>query len=229
MGWRILLPGDAATQAREYEVVGVVRNARQTSFPDEPGPVAYFSLPQGYYRPGNAFLLKVAGDPALAVRRMEDELRAVDSRIAIVNILPYAEVVDGFLYPRRMNAELFSVIAFLGLILVGAGVFGVMSLMVAGQRREIGIRLAIGADGFDIVRMVVSRVAVTVLTGLALGLGGAFLTRRMVEALLWGVQPTDPLSLGAGVVVLLASVAAAVALPIHRALTVDPAGSLQAE
>ena len=229
VGWRILLPGDAATEAREYEVVGVVRNARQTSFPDEPGPVAYFSLPQGYYRPGNAFLLKVAGDPALAVRRMEDELRAVDSRIAIVNILPYAEVVDGFLYPRRMNAELFSVIAFLGLILVGAGVFGVMSLMVAGQRREIGIRLAIGADRLDIVRMVMSRVAVTVLTGLALGLGGAYLARRMVEALLWGVQPTDPLSLGAGVVFLLTSVAAAVALPIHRALTVDPAGSLQAE
>jgi ABC-type antimicrobial peptide transport system permease subunit len=206
-----------------------VRNARQTVFPDEPGPVAYFSLPQGYYRPGNAFLLKVTGDPALAVRRMEEELRAVDTRIAIVNILPYSEVVEGFLYSRRMNAELFSVIAVLALVLVGAGVFGVMSLLVAGRRREIGIRLAIGAKGLDIVRMVISRVAATFLLGLALGAGGAFLARRMVEALLWGVQPTDPLSLGLGMAVLAGAVALAAALPLFRALKVDPAGSLQAE
>ena len=229
VGWAISLPGDAATEAREYEVVGVVRNARQTSFPDEPGPVAYFSLPQGYYRPGNAFLLKVTGDPALAVRRMEEELRAVDSRIAIVNILPYSEVVEGFLYSRRMNAELFSVIAVLALILVGAGVFGVMSLLVAGRRREIGIRLAIGARRPDIVRTVMSRVTSTVLLGLVFGAGGAIMARRMVEALLWGVQPTDPLSLGLGMAVLCAAVALAAYLPLRRAMRVDPAVSLQSE
>jgi predicted permease len=229
VGWALSLPGDAAMEGREYEVVGVVRNAHQTSFPDEPGPVAYFSLPQGYYRPGNAFLLKVTGDPSLAARRMEEELRAVDPRIAIVNILPYSEVLEGFLYSRRMNAELFSVIAALALILVGAGIFGVMSLLVAGQRREIGIRLAIGAKGRDIARMVMTRVAGTVLLGIALGAGGAFLARRMVEALLWGVHPTDPLSLSLGVAVLIGAVALAAALPLRRALTVDPAGSLQAE
>lgn len=229
VGWALSLPGEDGSGAREYEVVGVVRNARQTRFPDEPGPVAYFSLPQGYYRPGNAFLLKVSGDPALAVRRMEEELRSVDSRIAIVNILPYSEVLEGFLYARRMNAELFSVIAVLALILVGAGVFGVMSLLVAGRRREIGIRLAIGAKSLDIVRTVMSRVAVTVLLGLALGAGAAIMARRMVEALLWGVQPTDPLSLGLGMVALCATMAMAVALPLHRALRVNPAASLQAE
>ncbi|MGW8265383.1 MAG: ADOP family duplicated permease, partial [Longimicrobiales bacterium] len=229
LGWGLTLPGDAGAETREYEIVGVVRNARQTRFPDEPGPVAYFSLPQGYYRPGNAFLVKVTGDPALAVRRMEEELRAVDSRIAIVNILPYAEVVEGFLYSRRMNAELFSAIAVLALILVGAGVFGVMSLLVAGRRREIGIRLAIGAKRLDIARTVMSRVAVTVLLGMALGAGSAALARRMVEALLWGVQPTDPLSLGLGLAVLCATVALAAALPLHRAWRVDPAASLRAE
>jgi ABC-type antimicrobial peptide transport system permease subunit len=153
----------------------------------------------------------------------------VDPRIAIVNILPYSEVLEGFLYSRRMNAELFSVIAALALVLVGAGIFGVMSLLVAGQRREIGIRLAIGAKGRDIARMVMTRVAGTVLLGIALGAGGAFLARRMVEALLWGVQPTDPLSLSLGVAVLIGAVALAAALPLRRALTVDPAGSLQAE
>jgi len=210
-------------------VVGVVRNARQTSFLEEPEPVAYFSLPQGPYAPGNAFLLSVAGDPAAAVSKMEEELHAVDPRLAIVNILPYSAVLGGFLYTQRMNAELFSVIAVLGLILTAAGIFGVVSLAVEQRRKEIGIRLAIGADRPAITSLVMGRVSVAVALGLSAGLVGVLVATRLVEALLWGVAPTDPVAIGVGVSVLLVAVALAVTLPIHRALTVDPAESLRIE
>jgi ABC-type antimicrobial peptide transport system permease subunit len=153
----------------------------------------------------------------------------VDPRIAIVNILPYSEVVDGFLYTQRMNAELFTLIAALGLILAAAGVFGVVSLAVAQRRREIGIRMAIGAHGADVVRVAVSRIGSALLLGLVVGLTGALLSTRLVGSLLWGVAPTDPLALIAGLCVLLAAVAVAVSLPLRRAFRIDPVASLRVE
>ncbi len=229
LGRQVWWPGDGDSEDRGYEVVGVVRDARQTTLLTDPGPVAYFSLPQHYYAPGNAFLLKVVGDPKSFVRRMEDELHAVDSRIAIVNILPYSEVVGGFLYTQRMNAELFSIIAVLGLILSASGVFGVTSLSVARMKKEIGIRLAIGAGRGAITRLVVSRVSVAVGLGLVAGLAASFMGSRLVESLLWGISPTDPLALSLGIGILLASVALAVSMPLRRAASVDPVETLQAE
>ncbi|MFC1575843.1 ADOP family duplicated permease [Gemmatimonadota bacterium] len=229
VGRRLLWPAENDTPPRSFEVIGVVKNARQTTYLDDPEPVAYFSFPQHYFPPGNAFLLKVAGNPAAAVQRMEEELQAVDPRIAIVNILPYSEVVGGFLYTQRMNAELFGIIAALGLILSAAGIFGVVSLAVARRRKEIGIRLALGAQGGDITRLVVRRVTVSLGVGLLVGSIGALLATRLVESLLWGVEPTDPVSLGVGMGVLLAAVVLAVGVPVGRALRVDPVGSLRAE
>jgi putative ABC transport system permease protein len=229
VGQTLWWPAEGDRPARGFEVVGVVRNARQTSFLSEPEPVAYLSLMQQYSAPGNAFMVKVVGDPEAAVDRIERELRAVDPRIAIVNILPYRQVVSGFLYSQRMNAELFGVIACLGLILAGAGVFGVVALAVTRRRREFGIRIAIGAARRDIVRAVLSTVLGPLTVGLLLGLAGAFLSTRLVADLLWGVAPSDPLALLAGGSVLVASLLIALAVPLGRALRVDPVASMRAE
>jgi hypothetical protein len=229
VGLSLWWPSDGDSPDRRFEVVGVVKNARQTTFLEEPEPVAYFSFPQHYYPPGNAFLLKVAGNPPLAVQRMEEELHIVDPRIAIVNILPYSEVVGGFLYTQRMNAELFTIIAVLGLILSAAGVFGVVSLAVARRRKEIGIRLAIGADPRAVAGLVLFRVSPSLILGVVAGLGGAFLATRLVGSLLWGVSPTDLTALVLGVVVLLGAVALAISIPVRRAIKIDPVGSLRAE
>jgi putative ABC transport system permease protein len=163
------------------------------------------------------------------VDRIEQELRRVDSRIAIVNILPYADVVRGFLYTQRMNAELFGVIALLGLILSAAGIFGVVALAVARRRREIGIRVAMGADRRSTVRLVLTTVFGPLTVGLLLGLAGALVATRLVEGLLWGVTPTDPVALISGAAVLLLSVGLALYVPVARALRVDPVASLRAE
>jgi predicted permease len=229
VGRTLWWPGDDGEPDRGFDVVGVVRDARQTTLLDEPEPVAYFSLPQHYSAPGNAFLVKVVDDPSAAVDRMEQELRQVDTRIAIVNILPYAEVVRGFLYTQRMNAELFGIIAALGLILSAAGIFGVVALAVTRRRREIGIRVAMGADRSSTVRLVLSTISGPLAAGALLGLVGASAATRVVGGLLWGVTPTDPLAIVTGAVVLLLSVALALAIPVTRALRVDPVASLRAE
>jgi predicted permease len=229
LGRTLWWPGDGDTPDQGFEVVGVVRDARQVILLDEPGPVVYFSLRQLYSRPGNALLLKVQGDPAAAVDLLERELHAVDTRLAIVNILPYREVVRGSLYTQRMNAELFTVIALLGLLLATTGVFAVVSLAVAGRRRELGIRLAVGAGGMAIAKSVLGPVGRSVLLGLVVGLAGAFGATRLVGSLLWGVAPADPLALGVGVGVLLAAVVLSVGVPLRRALRTDPIASLRTE
>ena len=229
VGHSLVWPGTDEEPARSFEVVGVVHDASQVTLLDAPGPVAYFALPQLYSRPGNAVLLRVRGDPSVAVDAMERELRAVDTRLAIVNILTYRDVVRGALYTQRMNAELFTVIAALGLLLSAGGVFAVLALAIAGRRREIGIRVAVGADRISIAKSVLGPVGGSVLVGLAVGLAGAFGATRVVGSLLWGVAPTDPMALGVGVGVLLIAVALAVGVPLRGALEIDPVIFLRAE
>lgn len=229
IGVRVWLTGTAGEPDRDFRVVGVVRDAHLTTLLDQPEPAVYFSLPQIYSRPGNAFLLSVYDRPAATVERIEEAIHAVDPRIAIVNILPYSDVVLGFLYVQRMNAELFSVIAFLGLVLAAAGVFAVVALAVARRQREIGIRMAIGANRSSILGLIAQSIATPVGLGIAVGLVGALLASRIVESLIWGVGPTDPASLATGVAVLLLSVVFAVAPPMVRATHVDPVSSLRAE
>jgi putative ABC transport system permease protein len=227
---RVLVdPSEGDEPQRTFEVVGVVRDASQETLLDAPGPVAYFALPQQYSRPGNALLLKVRGDPLSAVAMMERELRTVDSRLAIVNILPYREVVRGALYSQRMNAELFTAIAALGLLFSAAGVFAVLALAVAARRREIGIRMAVGADAASIVRAVLGPIGRSIVLGLGVGIAGAMATTRLVEGLLWGVESADPLALGLGLGVLLIAIGSAIYKPLRGALALDPVTSLRVE
>jgi len=214
---------------RSFEIVGVARDTRQVTLLDPPDPVAYFSLQQLYSRPGNALLLSVRDDPAVAVERMERELHDVDTRLAILNILTYRDVVGGAVYSQRMNAELFTVIAIFGLLLAAAGVFAVVALTVADRRRDIGIRMAIGGPVASIVGSVAGPIGGSVALGLFVGLLGALGATRLVGALLWGVAPIDPLALGLGAGVLTIVVGLALALPLSRALDVDPVSSLRTE
>lgn len=229
IGRTLWWPGEDGRPDQGFVVVGVVRDARQETLLDEPGPVAYFSLPQSYSRPGNALLLKVRGNPAASVRLLERELRELDTRLAIVNILPYRDVVRGFLYTQWMNAELFTVIAALGLLLATTGVYAVVALAVANRRREIGIRMAVGADQLAIAKSVLGPIGGSVLVGLGAGLAGAFGSTRLIVSLLWGVTPADPLTLSVGVGVLLIALVLAVGVPLHRAVRIDPITTLRAE
>lgn len=144
-------------------------------------------------------------------------------------MIPYNDVVSGFLYTQRMNAELFSVLALLGLGLAAVGIFSVVSLAVNRRTREIGVRMSIGAQRGDISRLVVSRALVPVALGLAAGLVTSLATAGLVRTLLFGIEPSDPVTLVTGCAVLVVAAVLAAYVPARRAAAVDPLISLRTD
>jgi len=226
VGRQIWAPAADGTE-QAYEIVGLVADARVQNFLADPEPVVYFAYPQQGYTPGNALVIATRIDPADAVPRVTRWLRDYEPHLAIVNVLPYTEVARGFTYAQRMNAELFSALALLGLALAAAGIFSVMSLMVTQRTREIGIRMAIGARRADIRRLVVGRSLAPVGLGIAAGVAASTAATGLTRSLLVGVEPTDPLTFAAGTLVLVAAALLASYLPARRATSVDPIVALR--
>jgi len=207
----------------------VVRDAKVQNFLAPPEPVVYFSYPQQVYPTGSAVLVRTTTDPAASVPRLQSWLRNYEPHLAIINVLPYTEVVSGFLYVQRMNAQFFTALAFLGMALAAVGIFSVVSLTVGRRRREIGVRMAIGARQADIARHVVARALTPVIVGVGLGVVGALAATRLVRSLLIGVEPTDPVSLAGGAAMLILAAVLAAYLPARRAMQVDPVQALRSE
>jgi predicted permease len=229
VGRRLWWPDPEGTAERAFEIVGIVSDTRTQDFLAAPEPTVYFSYPQHRYPTGSALLVAVAGDPGGSVPTLHRWLRDFEPHLAIVNVIPYTEVVQGLLYTHRMNAEMFSGLALLGLVLAAVGVFGVMSLAVSRRTREIGVRMSLGARRGDIVRLVLRRAVVPVMVGLGLGLVVSIGATGLVRGLLYGVEPNDPLTLAAGAAVLLAAAVLGASLPALRAASVDPVEALRRE
>ena len=223
LGRRIRWP----ERQRDFEIVGVVGDTRTEDFLVEPPPTVYFSHPQIGYGTTMALMIAVNGDPSHAVPRLHRWLRDHEQFLAIINVVTYQDVVRGFLYTHRMNAEMFSIVAFVGLALSVVGIWSVVSLAVSRRTREIAVRLAVGARRFDISRLILSRALASVAFGLVMGLTLSYLLAGLVRGLLFGVEPTDPLTLVAGAGVLLVSALAAAYLPARRAAAIEPSVSLR--
>ncbi len=229
LGRQLWWPGTNGAKDREYEIVGVVNDARVRDFLTAPEPVAYFANPQQSYASGSALTVATNIDPTAAVPRLYQWLRAFESHVAIVNVVPYTDVIRGFTYAQRMRAQMFSALALLGLVLAVVGIFSVMSLAVSQRTREIGVRMAIGASRVDIGGMVVRRVVASVLLGLVGGLAASWALKGLVKSLLFGVAATDPVSIAAAAVIFVVVALLAALLPAHRAASVDPMRSLRVE
>jgi hypothetical protein len=227
VGRSISLIGFVNGEDLRVSVIGVSGNARLEDLLGPPELVLYLPFVQHYSAPGNALVVATTEHPAVAARMVEEELRRVDPGLAIVNVLPYADVIDGFLYEQRMNAELFVAVAVLGAFLAAAGVFAILSVMVGQRRRELAVRVALGATGGRIGRLIARRVVAASLLGVAVGVALSIPASRWVASVLFGVEPWDPISLGLAAVVLLTAAAAASVPPVLRAVRLDPAESLR--
>ncbi len=183
---------DWPEEDRRFEIVGVVADTMTEDLFGEPPPTAYFAYPQLGYGTTSALMVSVNGDPSLAVTRLHRWLRDFEPFLAIINVVTYRDVVRGFLYTHRMNAEMFSVVAFLGLALSVVGIWSVVSLAVSRRRREIAVRMAVGAERIDISRLMLQRALASVTLGLVLGLALSYVRAGLVRGLLFGVEPTDP-------------------------------------
>lgn len=226
IGRRVWWP-DGAGGERSFEIVGVVNDVKTRDFLAEHEPTVFLSFPQHNYGSGAALHIASTMAPRVSVPLIYQWLREYEPHLAIVNVLPYTEVVKGFLYTQRMNAELFSALAFLALGLAAVGIFSVMTLAVRRRTREIAIRMAIGARAADIGRMILAKAMTPVAVGLVVGLLAALGAGRLARNLLFGVEPADPVTMlmGAATLVLAAMVAAY--LPARRAAATDPMTSLR--
>ncbi len=229
VGRRLRWPDADGGAERMFEIVGVVRDTKTQDFFAEPPPTVYFSYPQHNYPTGSALIVRAAGDPQVSVPQLYRWLRDFEPHLAIINVVTYRDVVRGFLYTHRMNAEMFSIVAFLGLALSAVGIWSVVNLSVSRRTREIAVRVAVGAERGDITRLILSRALVSVGLGLALGLTVSSALTGLVRSLLFGVEPTDPVTLAAGAGVLVLAALSAAYLPARRAATVDPTLSLRHE
>jgi putative ABC transport system permease protein len=210
------------------EVIGVVRNTKDKGLTADPRPAIYAPLLQ-QYAPDMTLHVRSAMEAQALFAAMRREVQALDPQLPVYNLKTLAEQKDGSLYPERMAAALLTLFGLLALLLATIGFYGVLSYLVTQRTRELGIRLALGAQRRDVLRLVVGQGLRLTFVGLLLGLAAAIALTRLLEKLLFGVSPTDPFTF-AVVALLLAMVAlAACWVPARRAAKVDPIMALRHE
>jgi len=210
------------------EIVGITGNIHHEGVDREPQPEMYVPFAQQSIR-FVRLAVRTAGDPVALAAAVRQAVWQVDPNQPVSRVRAMDDVVGASTSERRFYGLLLGAFAALALGLAAVGLYGVMSYAVACRTREIGIRLALGAARNGIFRMVLGRGARLTAAGIALGLGGALAATRGLEKLLYGVLPTDPLTLVSVAATLAVVALLACWLPARRATRVDPAVTLRYE
>ena len=168
-------------------------------------------------------------DPNSLAPAVRGEVSALDKDLPVYNVRAMGDIVDEALSPKRLTMSLMAFFALGALALAAVGLYAVMSYTVAQRTHEIGIRLALGAQARDILRLVVGQGLLLVTVGLALGLAGALALTRVMSSILYGVSATDPLVFGVVAAVLAVAATLACYVPARRATKVDPMTALRYE
>jgi putative ABC transport system permease protein len=226
IGRRIVFDGPDKTPR---EIVGIVADVKRNGLDNDVQPELYVSHLQRPERRLNLMIRTEQRDASQLSPAVRAEVKAFDPNQIIWRVRTLEELVGTSVAPRRFNMLLLGIFASVALVLAAIGLYGVMSYSVSWRTHEIGIRMALGAKGTDVLRLVVRQGMSMTLIGLALGLLCAFLLSRVMVGLLYGVSATDPLTF-AGVSIVLLSVAfLACLIPARRATRVNPIVALRTE
>ncbi|HEV3468712.1 MAG TPA: FtsX-like permease family protein, partial [Pyrinomonadaceae bacterium] len=224
LGKRVRTGGDSW-----WTVVGVVGDVRQSGLTQPTRPELFF--PYTATRADGMTLVarSAAGDPAALANAVRREVQRVDPNQPVHNVRTMEEVIDLSISNRRLNMTLLSIFAGLATLLAVVGIYSVMSYLVTQHTREIGIRMALGAEARDILKLVIGQGMTLTLVGVGLGVLAAFGLTRLMASLLYGVAGTDPLTYAAVSLLLAAVALAACYVPARRATKVDPLVALRYE
>jgi predicted permease len=209
----------------QHQIVGLVADARY-DLRKPAAPTIYIPLP---LRMSGTVHVRVAGNPAALGSRLREEVRAANPNVRVTSMTSQAALVDRTLLRERLLAVLSGFFALVGLVLAAVGLYGVLSYSVVQQTREIGIRLALGARRFRVIRTVLAEAGGAALAGAAGGLATALYLSRFLEALLFEVTPLDFWSLALPLGTLLLAAFVAATLPALRVTRVDPVVALRYE
>jgi predicted permease len=228
VGRRVKLGGPDDSETPWLTVVGVVDNVKHYALDTESRVALY--LPQSQTPAGGMYMVaRTSTDPASLASTITRELRAMDPNIAIYDVKTMEQRLSESLARRRFAVFALALFAVVALLLAVIGIYGVMSYSVAQRTREIGIRLALGAQTRDVLRLVIGQGMLLALIGIGIGLVGAFGVTRVMASLLFGIGATDPVTFTA-ITLLLAGVAfLACYIPARRATRVDPMEALRYE
>jgi putative ABC transport system permease protein len=228
LGKRITFEG-GRQNPRWREVVGVVGHVRNEGLEGESRVQYYVPYAQRADSPNLFLAVRADGDPASLAPSVRGAIAGVDKDLPVYRVTTMERMVSDSLAQRRFSVFLLGVFAALALVLAVVGLYGVMSYAVAQRTHEFGLRMALGAQRRDILKMVVGQGLLLVGVGLAAGLLGALALTRVMSSLLYGVSATDPLTY-AGIALLLAAVALLASyVPARRATRVDPMVALRYE
>jgi predicted permease len=225
LGRRIRL---VSPQTEWTTIVGVVGDVREFGLDRTAPPVMYFPADQQPVE-GMTYVVRSAAPFSEVSRRVSTVLESVDAGVPIFELRPYESLLSASVADRRFSLVLVATFAFLALVLAAVGLYGVVAYSVRQRTKEIGVRMAIGADATRIARLVASESVRMVGIGLAVGLLGALATARLLSGFLYGVRPADPPAMLAAALVLAVATVLATLLPVRRATRVDPVIALAAE
>jgi predicted permease len=212
----------------DCQVIGVAQTGKYNNLSEDPMPYLFYPIWQ-FSRSDVTLLVRGAGDPGNYAAPIRALVRAMDPGVALFNVVRLPDYMSVPLFASRMAASFLGLLGILALVLATVGLYSVMAYVVAQQTREIGIRVALGAQRRDVLAMVAKHGLTLTTVGVAVGLAGAFGTTRFARSLLYGVDPAEPLtylglSLGLYFVTILACL-----VPAFRATRVDPLAALRCE
>lgn len=214
---------------RWWTVVGVVKDIKYHSMNERPESFLYFPMSQDTSGTDANILVRTAGDPMQLLSAVRAQVHALDAGATIIDSDDLSGLLSVSLFTYRVAATLSSILGLLGLLLASIGLYGVLSYSVSQRRQEIGIRMALGANRKDVLRLVVSAGLKLTLLGIAAGIFAALAFSTALRSLLFGVRSTDPVTLMAVTILLLCVGLIACYLPARRAMAVDPIVALRHE